>query len=404
MIFNCINFEHIVFCVSYQNVDMYICIICNRFQSPFDIFNSFKFNWTQSAFMAAMIYAAFTVALMAIFTIIGISHFTAMYKQHKQNLRKLPFRSNLTFLLIFLAILQMIDFLLVSLPANIIGGWFCQIEVISGPTNVILFKAILYVILLSRLWAANGTFDYNPFKMKLWTIFILSWSLINILVANLSSVSNYNGPEAATKCDQFVQFYALALVAGLDFISGIVNIILFTRPLFKLYKQINDTDLKSIAVKQCILSIIAVASTLIGVILIGITNEFVIIIGIDYMVSISSVLLMYKWNSWLTDRLLWCCLQSPNADADIKNLEMVVNNPSKSAVSSKPDGTYGDELTLPAAGTVLRMGMSDSIGLPGDGVVVNDVSESPAMPDGSTVIVGGVSSGSVGSDVAMNEV
>ena len=113
----------------------------------------------------------------------------------------------------------------------------------SGLTIYLVFKTVLYTILLSRLWAAHNTFDYYPLQMKIWTVFVISWNISNICILNLTSESIYNGPDVFPKCNQITKVYALASVAGLDIVSGVINITLFTRPLFRAIKEVNDTEL-----------------------------------------------------------------------------------------------------------------------------------------------------------------
>ena len=86
-------------------------------------------------------YTAFTSGIFTLLLIIGIYHIICIQKEHK------PSQTNLTLLLIFLGLIQMVDLTLLSLPTNIMNGeWYCDIEMHIGPSLYLSFKTVLYAI------------------------------------------------------------------------------------------------------------------------------------------------------------------------------------------------------------------------------------------------------------------
>merc|ERR1712130_146262 len=123
--------------------------------------------------------------------------------------------------------------------------------------------------------------------------------------------------------------------------GGTINVILFARPLIKLYHRTHDDDFRLLAIKSCILCIISIVTTMIALIVVGQTNEYMLAISTDQMITCLCITLMYKWNSPIAEILLHCCLY-PNRQKNIesgnieKNLDDQVKATQKKS-SQKPD-------------------------------------------------------------------
>eukprot|EP01084_Bolivina_argentea_P059022 107733_1 len=191
----------------------------------------------------------------------------------------------------------------------------------------ILFKMCLYYILVSRLWIMFSAdkcsyMCYNRRKLQIWLTFIIFWEIVNLIWSN-STVSFIMAKNSVPECQIMVSLYCVGSVILLDNIAGMVNIILFARPLVKLYKLTYDYDLKVIIIKQCIFSIIAIVSTLIALVIVGVFNLYIFAISADIIISILSIMCMFQWNAWFTNKILCCCLPRKlpkSVENDITNL------------------------------------------------------------------------------------
>ena len=190
----------------------------------------------------------------------------------------------------------------------------CSYAQYYGPSLYTLFKANIYLILGCRIYISfkGSIYAYSPRKLSIWCIIVIIWTLFNIIAGNMTVTSNIE-QETANQDTKCIVTPSVIYIMGqglLDFISMIVNCILFVIPVCKLYKLSNENiNIKKIAIKQCILSVIAVISSVVALAGIGavshITPTFV---SVDMFISTCCVILMYKWNSKITESLFCCCM------------------------------------------------------------------------------------------------
>eukprot|EP00483_Globobulimina_turgida_P010454 UN10475 len=109
-------------------------------------------------------------------------------------------------------------------------------------------------------------------------------------------------------------------VTSLNVICCIVNTFLFIRPIHLLSKKLDTStsthvdktvsELRLLSIKQCILSCVATVSTIVAMVGIAETDYSAAIwLPFDWILTLSSVILMYSWNNKYTD-ILCCCLYS----------------------------------------------------------------------------------------------
>ena len=92
-----------------------------------------------------------------------------------------------------------------------------------------------------------------------------------------------------------------------DLVAGVVNTVLFVRPLLKVHRAVlsaggsnrHSRRLQALAFKQGILSSIAVFSTILALFCVAVFNLYAIFIPLDYVVSCGCIILMYSWNQWI---------------------------------------------------------------------------------------------------------
>ena len=308
---------------------------------------------TESA--ALTTYICYISFIMALLFIIAMYHFRAIYKTRKDDMNEIPWSVYLSVLMISLSFIQFTDFMLLILPS--IPGWYCFIQIRIGPICYTSFKACLYIILLSRLWSRNSVkcqkiFNYNPIYVKIWSIIIISWSVINGILMNIGGTAIFAGNDIFPKCTNDLSDISLMMSAGLDFVAGTVNLYLFVKPLFSILHQIKDRELKSLVIRLSILSVFTIISTIIALIICMFANGtpiFIFAVGGDELISTLCIILMYKWNTWITDRLLLFCLPSKSMITDdMKNLEIVtdtVSNNQQNREDNISDIENGDNVS-----------------------------------------------------------
>ena len=179
--------------------------------------------------------------------------------------------------------------------------------------NYMLFKGCLYYMLVQRLSQIfsndNGiAIGWNGKFLRIWTVIIILWSLINIIAVCLVTDSVCDDSQIP-KCKSLIKPWNFLMYISMDIIVGSINIILFTKPLIYLYQTRNNDKFKTVAIKQCILSFIAISSSVIALVCVATFNIYVFVINADVIISILCIILMYHWNAYITDKLLCCCIK-----------------------------------------------------------------------------------------------
>lgn len=207
---------------------------------------------------------------------------------------------------------------------------FCNYTKLVAIPSYILYKCVLYLILVARIYGAFASSDMiivSPTKLKVWSSIIIIWSIINIILNMLTSTVEFSS-DTVPKCITFIWRPVIMLMALLDIIACIVNLYLFIKPVKTIKKMIvtmyeqkdedieNTKVLQHVAIKQCTLSVVTVITTLIAMIGIAMFSLPQIWVGLDVNISTLCIVLMYKWNDNLLHKL--CCLCIRNSEINIK--------------------------------------------------------------------------------------
>ena len=218
----------------------------------------------------------------------------------------------------------------VILSELILPFHICTVAQHLGPTTYALFKMTLYYIVISRLWSvfASGPLAYDARKLKAWLAIILGCNALNVVWLNLTVRVEWT-PASVPECQPVIELPVVATALLIDVVSGIISTALFVRPLRKLYSLTLDAELKATMIKQCVLSILAITSTILALGIIAVLNFYILAVAFDVTTSTLSVILTFRWNSWLTNKLLWCCLpralrMPKSVQTDIRNIEIII--------------------------------------------------------------------------------
>merc|ERR1711971_678121 len=96
--------------------------------------------------------------------------------------------------------------------------------------------------------------------------------------------------------------------------------------------------IKSVVYKQCILTVIVMLSSMISLIGIGLFNDVVPVwVSSDMCLSAIRVVLMYEWNSRITDVIFCCFMPSQSVKSNVSNLEQSAN--AKAPTKTEADNT-----------------------------------------------------------------
>merc|ERR1719203_1770164 len=214
---------------------------------------------------------------------------------------------------------------------SLLTSALCPAAKFYGPTLYSLFKTIVYLILGCRIWISfkGSMYAYGDRNLTIWGIIISVWTLFTIIAGNATVTSVVESQDGDTKCIVNPSFIYIISQALLDLTAGIVNCVLFVKPICKLYNltiESGDGDglrIKTLAYKQCILSMIAILSSIVSMFGIAVFGDIVpVFVASDMFLSAICIILMYKWNKFITDALFCCCLPSESRVADVTNLGM----------------------------------------------------------------------------------
>ena len=220
----------------------------------------------------------------------------------------------------------------IDVLTGITSTWYCHISKYIGPSIYNLYKTMLYITLVCRIYKSfqNSELQYNTKALILWIISLIIWTIFNIIYGCLT-VTTITVNKGFPKCVLTPTMIYLASNTLLDIVSTIINGILFVKPLFKLYKISKfDINIKIIAIKQCILSMTAIISSILTLICCALFQSVAhAFISLDICISTLCIILMFKWNSFITSKIFCCCIPSPQQTKDIVKLEIVVTEETK---------------------------------------------------------------------------
>eukprot|EP00483_Globobulimina_turgida_P001855 UN01857 len=235
----------------------------------------------------------------------------------------------------------------------------CIITLATAPLTYTLFKEMLYITLVLRIYGVfNGTgMAYSTKKVLIpWITFITIWNLCNSIIIN--GFGNEMRVENGVCVFLVSQLMNFSFVAA-DIIAFLVNTYLFLRPIIALSKisklgsnKDNDINkqLKKVAIKQFILSCIASGSTILDIVLATLFWLHQVWACLDVVLTTFSIILMYKWNDQIVDKLFhicciccipctYCCKKQRKSDQDIKSLEITVTQHSSSEINTGTGNT-----------------------------------------------------------------
>eukprot|EP01084_Bolivina_argentea_P286812 492063_1 len=265
------------------------------------------------------IHEIFSILTFILWFIIASYHSITFFKFRDTD-KTVKLSVYLSFLLVFLAFTDLLT-LIIETFDPIQTKIFCLIIQHGGTVSYALFKCTTYLILLMRLYELFQvpTVNYNAKKLKRLGYFLISWTLINIILGLVLMDSNVDILSVPVCVISFPFFLPASWALADLFAIGTCSY-LYIRTLFKLRKQIKSLQstednvlfLKYLAVKQCILSSIACGTTIISMMLMGTLQIAPVAIGIDLNVTIICIILMYSWNKYI---IYWCC---PRCKENIK--------------------------------------------------------------------------------------
>lgn len=254
--------------------------------------------------------------LCTILTIIGgsyhIYHTTQWLIADKERNKTSKFRRRAanyhSVYLSFLMIANAFTFMLVTLHMTYTETYEtsltqCHIVKYTATVFYTSFKAVLYTILVLRLWQTFSDkiiVDYSQKWLCCWMLTVYCWTLMTNTINFLTTKIKINERGV---CENEWSVSFLVSVATLDILAAVLYSYLFVKPILILIGQemnAGNLKLKRTAVKQCVLSMVASGSTLLAAVFVFTFHMTQVFACLDVVISCFSVILMYKWH-----RNLW---------------------------------------------------------------------------------------------------
>ena len=185
----------------------------------------------------------------------------------------------------------------------------CSFILIAGPSLYVTFKTLLYLTLIGRLWVLfTGSFKqiYNKKALQLYSLFFVAFNITLLILTYFRIKFVYSTDNGYPYCLVVVPDpdWGVISLTVLDFVVGSINIVLFSKPLCKMYAVHGRVYYKIVVIRACIASILAHLTTfaaLIGIFL-GAPLEFVI--SSDLITSSICVIALYRWNWYCTNWMI----------------------------------------------------------------------------------------------------
>merc|ERR1712154_248094 len=93
--------------------------------------------------------------------------------------------------------------------------------------------------------------------------------------------------------------YGSIMLCLLDVCIGIINITLFSKPLYAMYRLHKKVYYKIVVIRACIAAILAHLTTILALIMIFLGAPIPVMVSTDCILSSFCVIVLYEWN--------WCC-------------------------------------------------------------------------------------------------
>eukprot|EP01083_Nonionella_stella_P076186 207476_1 len=235
----------------------------------------------------------------------------------------------------------------------------CPVQVNLGGPLYMIFKLFLYLVLVSRTWQtfnfASQSLHYKAKPLIIYSCIMVLWTIGNI-IGNVSTIT-YTTSESYPRCTAHVHRSVLISMSSLDFISGIINMILFIKPFIQLSKMRDiKVSIRNVAVKQTILAIIALVSTLMALIMMATIGLPKILAAFDAVVSTLCIALMHKWHFGCVSSMLFCCMlpetekymakhKDDHSKTSVPSSKTTVATETETETAPKPKGD--DRVTIP---------------------------------------------------------
>eukprot|EP01084_Bolivina_argentea_P074953 135937_1 len=259
----------------------------------------------------------FGVLTFLVITLIAMYHMLIVYKYQKASKLETKFYPSLKLSYILVVVAVIFNTSLCIYAFDVKSLAICYYGKFAGIPLYSIFKLLLYLILVCRVWIIFKQFDqyaYNIKKLKLFCSLLTVWCFINIALIVLFAEIHFL-PNQRPVCYINPPQIGLASIGFLDIVAGIGNAYLYIKPAIALHnKQIKskrESSFVIIAFKQCVLSIIAILSSIIGLICIAIFSMPQIFAGIDVIISTLCIIFMYDWNEYIVEKIccaVFCCL------------------------------------------------------------------------------------------------
>ena len=166
------------------------------------------------------------------------------------------------------------------------------------------YKCLMYFIIVLRmkLVFTGSMYQYsNKIIYSLYTFILLFWCYAMFGdFTEIYGTYQYIPDENTYWCQYYMAVFGVILSGGIDFMISVVCLILFTKPLFTMLRNIRgigaeceDSEFEGLIVKYFLLTFIAVGSTLLYL-FIAFKFELGVLAAIDSDINILCVLLMNK--------------------------------------------------------------------------------------------------------------
>jgi len=181
----------------------------------------------------------------------------------------------------------------------------CHFILILGPGMYVVFKMMLYLTLIARLWAVftGDSPIYKRKHLQLYSVIFVSLGIGFSIFTYIKIRFVHSAKNVYPYCLMIVpqpDWGSIALCL-LDVVIGTINIILFSKPLCKMYSRQGRLHFLVVMYRACILAIIAHLTTIAALIAIFFGASLESMITCDCIISSLCVICMYHWNFYCTN-------------------------------------------------------------------------------------------------------
>ena len=185
----------------------------------------------------------------------------------------------------------------------------CNLMLKARPLLYSCFKTMLYLTLIGRLWVLfTGSFKqiYSKKALKLYSLFLVILRVASVAHRYTQIKFCYSADNGYPYCSVKVPHLDYGGIIALlsDVIIGAINIILFSKPLCKMYAVHGRVYYKIVVIRACIVSILAHLTTLGAYVAIFSGAALEISLVSDLIISSICVISLYRWNWFCTNWMI----------------------------------------------------------------------------------------------------